>query len=361
MSEFLPDWEKVPEPAVENHLFEKSRPLPPIEDGTELIYKPIILPADVIEGVLHRGGKMVLGGASKSYKTWMLTDIAASVTSGTVVLGRWPTKRGRVLYINLEIQRGFFAYRLKTVCDERQIKLDDGYLHVWNLRGHAADLSRLLPQILLGIGENQYDLIIIDPIYKVLGLRNENDAGDVATLLNEIESLAVQTEAAVAFGAHYSKGNQSGKDPMDRVGGSGVFARDPDSILNFTKHQEKNCFTVDAILRNHPPVESFVVRWEFPLFVVDSLLDPAQLKQVGNSKSKDEPKTKEDLLALVPEEGSIAKNILIRHAQARGMGVNRARDFLSELVEEKELFEWRVKRPRTNPEVRISRREQALF
>jgi hypothetical protein len=73
------------------------------------------------------------------------------------------------------------------------------------------------------------------------------------------------------------------------------------------------------------------------------------------------PQTQGDLKALVPLEGSIAKNILIRHAQARGMGVNRARDFLSELVEEKELFEWRVKRPRTNPEVRISRREQALF
>ncbi len=73
------------------------------------------------------------------------------------------------------------------------------------------------------------------------------------------------------------------------------------------------------------------------------------------------PQTKEDVKALVPLERSIAKNILIRHAQERGIGVNRARDFLSELVEEKELFEWRVKRTRTNPEVRISRHEQELI
>jgi hypothetical protein len=60
-----------------------------------------------------------------------------------------------------------------------------------------------------------------------------------------------------------------------------VFARDPDSILNFTRHEEENCFTVDATLRNHPPIEPFVARWEYPLMCVDSLLDPDRLKQAG--------------------------------------------------------------------------------
>jgi hypothetical protein len=46
--------------------------LPPIEDAAELISEPIVLPDDVIKGVLHRGGKMVLGGASKTFKTWTL-------------------------------------------------------------------------------------------------------------------------------------------------------------------------------------------------------------------------------------------------------------------------------------------------
>jgi hypothetical protein len=34
-------------------------------------------------------------------------------------------------------------------------------------------------------------------------------------------------------------------------------------------------------LRNHPPQNPFVVRWEYPLFVVDSVLDPNRLKQAG--------------------------------------------------------------------------------
>jgi len=184
-----------------------------------------------------------------------------------------------VAYINLEIQSGFFVKRIKTICDERQIKIESGYLRVWNLRGYATDLSKLLPRLLRGIGRDEYVLIIIDPIYKLLGARDENKAGDIATLLNEIEALAVATGAAVAFGAHYSKGNQATKESIDRVGGSGVFARDPDSILNFTRHEQPDCFTVDATLRNHPPIQPFVVRWEYPLMCPDDTLDPSRLRK----------------------------------------------------------------------------------
>jgi hypothetical protein len=255
--------------------------LPPMEDAGELLSKPIDLPPDVIEGVLHRGAKMVLGGGSKTFKTWTLVDLALSVATGTHWLGKFQTARGRVLYINLELQGAFFAKRIKDVCDENQLTLEKGWLTVWNLRGRAADLSKLLPLLLRAIGHEKYGLVIIDPIYKLLGLRDENKAGDIASLLNEIEALAVETGAAVAFGAHYSKGNQAGKEVIDRIGGSGVFARDPDSILNFTRHEEENCFTVDATLRNHPPIEPFVARWEYPLMCVDSLLDPDRLKQAG--------------------------------------------------------------------------------
>src|SRR5260370_33196951 len=91
------------------------------------------------------------------------------------------------------------------------------------------------------------------------------------------------------------------------------------------------------------------------MMVVNSLLNPAQLKQAGKSKSKGKPKTKDDLLALVPEEGSIPKNVLIlQRAQDIGIGEKRANAFLAELLENRALFLWLIKRPRTNQERRIS-------
>src|SRR5208282_4805856 len=98
---------------------------------------------------------------------------------------------------------------------------------------------------------------------------------------NAVESLSVESGAAVAFGAHYSKGNQAGKEAIDRISGSGVFARDPDTILNFTRHEETDAFTVDATLRNFKPIAPLCVRWQYPLMRRDESLDPAKLKKVG--------------------------------------------------------------------------------
>jgi AAA domain/DnaB-like helicase N terminal domain len=280
-------------------LLGRNGALPSIEDAAELVRLPLELPEDVIEGILHRAAKMVLGGASKSFKTWTLIDLAVSVATGADWFSGYPTKRGRVLYINLELPSGWFTKRIRTVCDERQLTLESGYLKVWNLRGYAADLSKLLSPLLRGIGRDEFVLIIIDPVYKLLGARDENKAGDIASLLNEIEMLAVKTGAAVAFGAHYSKGNQSAKESIDRIGGSGVFARDPDSILNFTRHEQDDCFTVEMTLRNHPPQKPFVVKWEYPIFTIENLLDPTELKRPGPGRP--EKYDAKDLLTLIDE------------------------------------------------------------
>ena len=107
-------------------------------------------------------------------------------------------------------------------------------------------------------------------------------------MLNELEAIAVKTGAAIAFGAHYSKGNQAGKDAMDRIGGSGVFARDPDAILTMTPHEQEECFTVDATLRNFAPQKPFVVRWDWPLFERDETEDPEDIKKPKNFRSRSE-------------------------------------------------------------------------
>src|SRR4029077_12679540 len=150
-------------------------------------------------------------------------------------------------------------------------------IELWNLRGHFASHHILIPQIIERVKDRDYALIILDPIYKLYGETDENKAGDVARLMNALEKLAVDTGAAVAFGAHYSKGNQSSKESIDRISGSGVFARDPDTIISFTTHEEAGCFVVEPILRNLPPIDPFVVRWQFPLMQRDESLDPTKL------------------------------------------------------------------------------------
>ncbi len=80
----------------------------------------------------------------------------------------------------------------------------------------------------------------------------------------------------------------------------------------------------------------------------------------GGGKAGAVKKTPADLKALVPMEGAIPKKVLVSLAQTNEIGVNRALGFLEELLESKELFPWRIKRSRTNPEILISRHEQTL-
>jgi hypothetical protein len=136
-------------------------------------------------------------------------------------------------------------------------------------------------------------MIIFDPVYKLMAGKDENKAGDVGTIMAHLERVSVETGAAIVFGAHYSKGNQSAKESIDRIGGSGVFARDPDAILTMTGHEVENAFTVEATLRNYKPIDPFVVGWQYPLFSRDdSGLDPAALKMPPGKKGEKGEKEK---------------------------------------------------------------------
>lgn len=269
------------------HRRADTRALPEIVSAPEFVAADIPEPDEIVHGVLHKGSKIIVGGASKSYKTWNLIDMAVSVASGTSWLG-FDTTPGKVLYVNLEIQPSFFRYRVEKVAQAKQVDVPEK-LELWNLRGYLNDYRCMLPKIEQRIAELGHALVILDPTYKMLGMADENKATDVAALLNTIEHLAVTTGSAVALAGHFSKGNHAGKETIDRISGSGVFARDPDSLLIFTPHEEDGAFTVESVLRNFPPVEPFVVKWRWPTFQREDSLDPAALKTAGGRPKEFQP------------------------------------------------------------------------
>jgi RecA-family ATPase len=262
--------------------------LPRIVPGHAFMAVPEAEPPQLVDGVLHQGAKMVLGGPSKARKSWSLIDLMLSVSTGSPWWG-FTTRRGRSLYLNFELPAFALQYRIQSIAAAKGIDDFTGF-DLWNLRGHATDFSALIPKILGRIRDTGYAMILIDPIYKGLGARNENDAGDIASLLNEVEQLAAKSGAAVVFGAHFSKGNQAGKESIDRIGGSGVFARDPDVILTMTPHQEEDAHVIDLTLRALPPVKPFVVRWSASLFIPDRDADPDRLKAVQGTEKKEKAK-----------------------------------------------------------------------
>jgi hypothetical protein len=95
---------------------------------------------------------------------------------------------------------------------------------------------------------------------------------------------------------------------MDRMSGAGAWARDPDSIVVLTPHEEPDCFTVTSILRNLPQVPEFVLAWEFPLMRVANDLNPDALRrpQAKNKVCSD----KEFVDAVITDEGKTFTRIV---------------------------------------------------
>jgi hypothetical protein len=271
----VPETDNGESPGVES--------LPPWTDAAAFCASPIETPPEIIKNILHRGCKLVIGGHSKARKSWMLLDLALAVSAGAQWLGKFETTKAKVLFVNFELPAWAIQKRLREIAAARGIQIAADALTLWNLRGHVAPYHVLLPQINERARGHNFGIVILDPSYKLLGDADENSAADIALLLNAFEKLAADTGAALAFTAHFAKGNASYKEALDRISGSGVFARDPDSILVFTALQTADAYAVEAILRTLPPQPPFAIRWEFPVFRFAEDLDPSDLKQASRA------------------------------------------------------------------------------
>jgi len=261
--------------------------LPEIDLAGALLTDQIAKPSELIEGVLHSGTKAVLASGSKVGKTWILLDLAIAVATGTPFL-KFKTEKKKVLFINFEIRREFIADRLKIIQHQKK-QTDLSNLGIWNLRGQTTDFESLTESIIEHASQGNYSLIILDPIYKAMVGKSENTASSVGTLCNQIERIVEATGAAVIFAHHYAKGNAAKKNQIDRMSGSGVFARDADSIITLTEHAEKDCYSVEMTLRNLAPQSPFVIQWNYPVMVERPDLSPADFKSDEAEADEFEP------------------------------------------------------------------------
>lgn len=185
----------------------------------------------LIDGVLRQGHKMLLAGPSKAGKSFALIELAIAIAEGWKWLS-WMCTMGRVLYVNLELDRASCLHRFKDVYQAMGRR--PGHLKnidIWNLRGKSRPMDKLAPMLIRRASKKSYIAIIIDPIYKVI-TGDENSADQMANFCNQFDLVCNELKAAVIYCHHHSKGAQGGKKSMDRASGSGVFARDPDAMLD---------------------------------------------------------------------------------------------------------------------------------
>ena len=268
------DWE-----AWREWIEAQADDLPELENLAEV--DPPALPPPVIDGVLRKGHKMMLAGPSKAGKSFALLELAMAIAGGTHWLG-WKCTLGRVLYVNMELARESCLDRLRLMQEQFGLSKEAlANINIWNLRGKALTLKDLAPKLIWRMRNNPVDVIILDPIYKLIG-GNESDMGDVARFCGLMDRLCVELGCAVVYCHHHSKGAQGGKNAADRASGSGVFARDADALLDMIQlrvpesmqsfcgvSEGASAWRIEPVLREFPEPGPVDVWFDYPLHFPD--------------------------------------------------------------------------------------------
>ena len=205
--------------------------LPGFENAADFWNDMPELAPPLIGGVLRQGHKMLIAGPSKAGKSFALIELCAAIAEGREWLG-WKVAQGRVLYVNLELDKASCEHRFADIYNALGWKPENlRNIDIWNLRGKSVPMDKLAPKLIRRAAKRDYLAIIIDPIYKVI-TGDENSADQMAHFCNQFDKVCTELGCAVIYCHHHSKGAQGAKRSMDRASGSGVFARDPDALLD---------------------------------------------------------------------------------------------------------------------------------
>ena len=205
--------------------------LPNFENAADFWDNLPELAPPLIDGILRQGHKMLIAGPSKAGKSYALIELCAAIAEGKKWLGR-QCAQGRVLYVNLELDTASCEHRFSDIYKALELSPKNiANIDIWNLRGKSVPMDKLAPKLIRRAQKRNYLAIIIDPIYKVI-TGDENSADQMAHFCNQFDKVCTELGCAVIYCHHHSKGAQGGKRSMDRASGSGVFARDPDALLD---------------------------------------------------------------------------------------------------------------------------------
>jgi hypothetical protein len=324
----------------------------------------------------RRGGLVFLGpsGIGKSTAS-VQQDLLWGL--GKPAFGIVPARSLKILTIQAENDDGDLYEMVKGVCAGLKLEskeldvIRDTVLYVSERsRTGLAFLSEVVQPLL---EQHRPDIIRLDPLLAYLGA-DINDAKETALFLrNSLNPLLERYDCACILNHHTPKvinrdtRNWRPSDWMYAGAGSADITNWARAIIVLEPTHAPHVFKMIGAKRgtrlgwrdengNIKSIRFFCHSNDGNLVWRDADADDELEVEIKRPKGRAAPpKTKEELLELVPASGTIPKAALLSRAQSVGFGLNRTRGFISELINEGELYEHQIPRAKTNAEKHISR------
>jgi AAA domain len=208
---------------------------PPRESYTLRSYldEPKLPKVERIEGLQRVGQDAALIAAYKTGKTTLTANLAKSLADGTAFLDEFAVQApsGRVGFWNVEMDAEDFEQYLR----EAGIENADG-VAIWNLRGYRVDLLTDVGRdaAVEWLKANDVAYWIVDPWARLCAWShvNENDNGEVGSLLQRVREVADDAGVAELLFVHHA-----GYVP-GRARGASVFSDNADVLWQYSRDED---------------------------------------------------------------------------------------------------------------------------
>ena len=156
----------------------------------------------LVDGLLARKQLVMLGGRSKSGKSWLVAQLAQSLDTGRPFLGR-AAQPAKVLYLPLEDKRARLKRRAQLLGWTPRTTM----FHYNIGRFNGPDGSFGPGMALIEQVAHDFDVILIDTLIATLdGTISENDNTAMGAIANELSDIAHGLDCAILLVHHLGKG-----------------------------------------------------------------------------------------------------------------------------------------------------------
>jgi hypothetical protein len=205
-------------------------------DATTLLRTEFAPTPWLVTNLVTRGGIAMLGAEPKAGKTWLATEIAMAVSSGTPVCGEFYAERGRAVYFFAEDHSAQIRNRLRALAVSRGLEphVAARNLHVCP-RGQFLDVTRDEDVAWIVASCRRVggaDLVVLDPLRDISSAA-EDKSDEMAPVMRRLRLIGELLGATVLVAHHASKPTSDGakRRPGQRMRGSSAIYGSTDSGL----------------------------------------------------------------------------------------------------------------------------------
>lgn len=208
----------------------------------------------LVENLLAAGSTSLVVAKQKVGKSTLALNLAFAVATGQPFLGR-TTTQGKVFYLSLE--------QSQILLQQQYVKLRDAW-GATRATPIAVDprtmpLYGAFPALLEILQEEQPALLIIDPLFKFVQIKDGNDYSEATRAMAPLLELAQKTGTHICCLHHAHKGVADG---ADAVLGSIAFAASVEATLMLKKDPVSGQITYEVESRWEAPGEPLILDFD---------------------------------------------------------------------------------------------------